>query len=67
MSDTQTETQKEFQQRVNDVVAFATEKEVAIYAVQKLNENGCIETVPFFRDLKPQVVDTNNSNEPAKV
>lgn len=45
--------QEDLSKRVQELLAFAKEREISIGAVQKLNsESGYIETVPLFRDLK---------------
>jgi len=45
--------QEDFQNRVQELLAFAKEKEIFIGAVQQINkENGYIEVVPLYRNLK---------------
>ena len=51
------ENQKDFEKRVQELYEFAKEKEIFIGAVQQINkENGYIEIVPLFRNLKKEVV-----------
>ena len=46
------EQQEDFNKRVQELFAFAKEKEIFVGAVQKLSKEGYLETIPLFRDLK---------------
>lgn len=50
--------QEEFNNRVQELLAFAKEKEIFIWAVQQINkETGYIEIVPLYRNLKEYPVE----------
>ena len=44
--------QKKLEDKIKELFAFTKDKKVAILAVQKLSEQGYLETVPMFRDLE---------------
>lgn len=49
---------KDFEKRLQEVLAFAKKKEIFIGAVQQLNKDSLLlETVPWYRDLKSHVLD----------
>lgn len=51
------EQKKDLEARVNEVLAFVKEREIFIGATQKISQEGYIENVPLYRDLKKYVRD----------
>ena len=57
----ETQKEKDLEERVQEVLAFANEKEVFIGACQQISKEGRIETVPLYKDLKQYVKDVEFS------
>lgn len=62
--------QEDLQNRVQELLTFAKEKEIFIGAVQQINkETGYIEVVPLYRNLKqyePEKVVAEKTSEETK-
>ena len=56
--------QGNFEERVKELLAFAKEKEIFISAVQEVDKQGRINTVPLYRDLKQYVRDVETTSTP---
>ena len=59
----QEEQQKDLEKRVQEVLDFAKEKEILIGAVQKVTQEGYIETTPLYRNLKKYPKDIETTSE----
>lgn len=58
--------QKKLEDKIKELFKFAQDKKVAILAVQKISQEGYIETVPMFRDLEEYPEDVKITDVEAK-